>query len=295
MRRALAWLALCVSACIVRPDPPGRIQVEVYRGMGGNAAGSFHPSIALLIDARESMGASAAHVTRLEAAKLKAHELLAALPAGTRASLHALGSAASTEECGGLARGARDAAPDAAELAADLASLTPAGRGSLAAALTALREDLIAEGRARDTRVVVLTDLGESPDCPGDLCLAAANLIDAGAWLDVALIGDAAAPACLDALRPSAQAPSSLLRALTRPPARWALAPTGGAEPILRGSAGPLELEAPPGEWELAVELDPPLPIAPLQIRSGRTTRVRVLDFPGGPPRYAWEVLDEQR
>jgi len=116
--------------------------------------------------------------------------------------------------------------------------------------------------------------------------------VESGAWLDAALIGDAPAPACLDALRPSAAAPGALVRALTRPPARWSLTASGNSQALVRGPAGPLELEAAAGEWQLSIELDRPLRITPLRVLPGRTTRVRVLDFPGAPPRFEWSVLD---
>jgi hypothetical protein len=294
--RALVWLSLWLAGCALQAGSPGRISVEVYRGMGGNAAGSFHPTIALLVDARETMGAAAApQATHLAAAKAKAEELLAALPAGTRVSLYTLGEAASGEDCAPLERRAHATASDGGALLDPLAALEPAGQGSLAAALQTLTRQVSDEGRARDSRVVVLTDLHDEPRCGGDLCQAAARLVESGAWLDIAVIGDAPEPRCLAALRPSAEAPGALLRALTRPPARWSLGAQGEAEPVLRGSAGPLELEAPAGEWQLEVELERPLRIAPLSVAPARTTRVRVLDFPGGPPRYEWRVLDERR
>jgi hypothetical protein len=296
----LAGLALYPAGCAVQPQAQpqaqGRLLVEVYRGMGGNAAGSFHPGIALLIDARESMGTPvSAQATRLAAAKRKGDELLAALPKGTPVSLYMLGGDAPEADCTPIERGAQLVMADAAELRAQLASLEPANAGSLAAALVGLTADLRDKGRVRDSRVVVLTDLHEDPRCGGDLCQAAARLVEAGAWLDVAVIGDAPAPACLAALRPAAASPGALVRALTHSPARWSLGAGSGADVVSSGAAGPLAFEAPAGEWELELELDRPLRIAPLEILPGRTTRVRVLDFPGAPPRYEWKVLDEQR
>jgi hypothetical protein len=62
----LAWLVACAT-----PQPSGRISVEVFRGLGGEAAGSFLPEIELVVDATRSMGAAiAGNATRLEAARI---------------------------------------------------------------------------------------------------------------------------------------------------------------------------------------------------------------------------------
>jgi hypothetical protein len=179
---------------------------------------------------------------------------------------------------------------DPASLAA-LAEVRAGAEGSIAGALARLAEDLRARGRTRDARVVLFTDL--EPGCGAeDLCAAARTLVDSGAWLDVVAIGPAPAPRCLDELRPSETEPGALVRALTRPSASWSLAQPG-SDPVLSGRAGEGPREVLAGEWQVAVALDRPLEIAAVPVLPARTTRLRVLDFPGAAPRFAWEVLDE--
>jgi hypothetical protein len=291
MTRLPLVLALLLGAC-ASPQPPGRIEVEVYRGLGGKAAGSFLPALEILIDATRSMQVPLVpHATRLQVAQVKAAELLRGLPAGVNAGLSVLGGV--PEECAPLERWSRPAnVTDPAQLAA-LAEVRTGAEGSVAGALARLAEDLRARGRARDTRVVVFTDL--EPGCGAeDLCAAARTLVDSGAWLDVVAIGPAPAPRCLDELRPSEAEPGALVRALTRPSVAWSLAQPG-SDPALSGRAGEGPREVLAGEWQVAVALDRPLEIASVPILPARTTRLRVLDFPGAPPRFAWEVLDERR
>jgi hypothetical protein len=241
------------------------------------------------------MGAVAAgSATRLQAAQAKAVELLASLPAGSQAGISALGAAPGAE-CGRAERLSSLRAADDPELAHALAGLHAESEGSLAAALAALADDLKSQGRARDTRVVVFSDLDGS--CGGDLCAAAQQLVATGAWLDVALLGDAPIPACLADLRPSADQPGALVRALTRPTPVWHLVGPGeGVQaPAVSDIAGPHALDAPPGEWSIGLDLDRPTVLGPLRVASGRLTRVRVLAFSGGPPRFAWEIVDERR
>jgi hypothetical protein len=236
---------------------------------------------------------AAGSVTRLEVARSKALELLASLPAGSKAGVVALGETPGPE-CAPAGRRAPLLAAGDPALEAALDSLVPGAEGSLADALNALGNDLVAQGRARDTRVVVFTDLEAS--CGGDLCAAAARLVATGAWIDVVILGGATAPACLAELRPSAAQPGSLVRALTRPTPVWQLV-APGTEPAPGGIsdiAGPHALEAPAGEWSIALALDRPAVLGPLRVAPGRLTRVRVLAFPGAPPRFAWEVVDER-
>jgi hypothetical protein len=269
--------------------------VEVYQGLGGKAAGSFVPGVELIVDATPSMeNAAAGSVTRLEAAQAKAAELLASLPTGSQAGVVALGAAPSSE-CARAERLAPLLAASDPVLARVLADLHAGSESSLAAALTALSSDLLAQGRARDTRVVVFTDLEGS--CGGDLCAAAAQLVATGAWLDVAVLGDAPAPACLSDLRPAAEQPGALVRALTRPTPAWHLVGPGDAPPPTAVSdiAGPHSLEAPAGEWSIALETEPSSVLGPVRVAPGQLTRVRVLAFSGVPPRFAWEIVDERR
>jgi hypothetical protein len=292
MRGAALLLAL-LGACAA-PPPPGRISVEVYRGLGGEAAGSFVPEIELVLDATRSMAAPiAGSATRLEAARAKAAELLDALPRGSSARLHVLGAIDPAVECSILERhGPLVAAGDPALIEA-LASLPLGSEGSLGAALTALTRDLVSQGRARDARIVLFTDLESS--CGGDLCAAAGELVSAGAWLDVVAIGSESPPDCLDALRPSAAQPGALVRALLRPVPAWRLTRPGaasGGAPVLADHASSSALQVGAGEWLVEVDLERPLVIGPLNVLPGRTTRVRVLDFPGGPARFSWEVVE---
>src|SRR5262245_10293210 len=263
MIRRLALLPLLFAACVSSAPEPGRISVEVYQGFGRGAAGSFLPSVELLVEATPSMDAVVAgSATRLQVAQAKAVELLASLPAGSQAGVSALGAAPGAE-CGSGERLSPLRAARDPELSNALVGLRAASEGSLASTLVALANDLVSQGRARDTRVGLFSDLDGS--CGGDLCAAAALLVATGAWLDVALVGEAPIPACLSQLRPSAEQPGALVRALTRPPAVWHLiGPGEGAEAsAVSGVAGPQTLEAPPGEWSLGLELESPTVLGP--------------------------------
>ena len=295
MIRRLALLPLVLGACAAAaPQGPGRISVEVYQGLGGGASGSFVPAVELLVDATPSMVASVAgSATRLEAAQAKAAELLASLPTGSQAGVSALGAAPGTK-CPRAERLSPLRSAGDPELSNALSGLRAEAESSLAAALVALSNDLVSQGRARDTRVVVFSDLDGS--CGGDLCAAAAQLVATGAWLDVALLGDAPIPACLADLRPSAEQPGALVRALTRPTPAWHLVGPGDAQPpVVADIAGPHALDAAPGEWSLGLDLERPTVLGPLRVAAGRLTRVRVLAFSGGPPRFVWEMVDERR
>jgi hypothetical protein len=294
IRPLLVALAAGLVACAA--PMPGRIAVEVYRGLGGNAAGAFLPAVHVIVDATRSMAAqSQAASTHLDAAQSKARELIAALPPGTRVALHVLGGgSAEAPECAALepltvlGPASDPALPHALE------ELQPSGEGSISLVLAALLGELQRQARARDARVVLFTDLDAR--CGGDWCAAARELIDAGAWLDLVVLGEEPAPQCLEGLRPSAREPGALVRALTRPAAGWELrAPGSEAQDarVASGRAGLRPSTAPSGAWVLRVVLDPPLEI-PLRIEPDRLTRVRVLDFAGGPARFAWEIADER-
>lgn len=288
MIRPALLAALLIGACAATTPPaPGRISVEVYQGLGGKAAGSFLPAVELIVDATPSMQASAAGATRLQAAQVKALDLIGSLPAGSLVALQVLGGAPGAECAPAERRVPLRPAADAV-LAAAVRELRSEGEGSIAAALSALAAELESQGGARDARVVLITDL--DPSCGGDLCAAAAALVAAGAWLDVAVLGEAPAPACLAALRPSTEQPGALIRALTRPAPTWRLVAPGSDSAVVSGTAGREVHDAPPGEWSVALDLERPAVVGPLPVAPGRLTRVRVLHFPGSAPRFAWEI-----
>jgi hypothetical protein len=294
MMRAAVCLLLLGACTSTRAPGPGRISVELYEGMGGKASGTFLPAVELIVDATHSMSArEVGRVSRLDAARAKATELLQSLPAGTQAALHTLG-AAPDAECSALEQRVPRVAAGDASLTQALRELAPAGEGSLARAVADLAAGLQQSGRARDSRLVLITDL--DPSCGGDLCAAVENLVAGGAWLDVVVLGGAPAPACLSGLLPSSEQPGALVRAMTRPAPAWSLLPLGGAPGTraLTGTAGPQAIEAPAGDWFVLFELERPLSFGPVPVASGSLTRVRVLNFPGGAPRFVWETIDER-
>jgi hypothetical protein len=306
MNRSLLIWVLLLSACQASAPAPGRIEVEVYRGLSGPSGetGSLLPKVHLLVDATLSMSEQtgfAAH--HLLAARAKATELVRSLPAGTDISLHAFGfwkGETSAEVCAPgelLARG-NDAA-GRRYLLDQLRRLSPAGEGSAAGALGALTEELRSSG-ARDARVVLFTDL--DPTCGGDLCAAARALVDAGAWLDVVVHGDASAPACLAQLVPREDVPSPYVRSLSGGPPAFRIdslpAPlgrTGGT--LARGTVGTGAASVPAGEVEVVLELDPPRRFGPVRIAPDRLTRVRIVDFAsaaGQEQPWHWMIVDDQ-
>jgi hypothetical protein len=169
-------------------------------------------------------------------------------------------------------------------------ALRAGGEGSIAIALREVQTELDAAGATPRARIVVFSDA--EPACGGDLCAAARGIVGAGGWVELRAAGDAPAPACLAALRPSA--PPSWASALTAPPrpSFRVVAAEGDVATILAsGEAGSGPVAAPAGLVALDVDVRPPERIGPFRLPEGERVRVRLLDFPGAsPPQRAWQV-----
>jgi hypothetical protein len=284
---AAALLLGGLAGCAAAPTPtqsedasPGgasaSLAVDVYGGLDVPGAAPEQERVELVMDLTRSMLLPApGGATRLARARHAAAELLASLEAGADVSLRgvghraASGCAASERLAEHLARG------DAAALDARLRAAQPQAEASLAQTLDEVGRDLEREAAARATRVVVLSDLDDS--CGGDLCAAAARLVERGAWLQLVPTGAAAAPACLAELLPSPALPRA--SASADAPFTVTSADTDRALEILAvGRAGDGFVPVPPGVVSLLVHLEPPERIGPFRLDPGDAARVRILD-----------------
>lgn len=285
--RLVPGLAALLWACATpAPAPqelaPARLSVEVARGSA--PATPTPPRIALLLDATASMASPAARgVTKLEAARVRAAEILAAAPAEARLSVDALGPG-DGDACRSpvsLATGPGGAASDTVR------DLTAGGEASLADALAGVGRSLEASGGAAGARVVVLTDLEER--CGGDLCASVKALVDGGASLDFVVLGDRPTPSCVASAEPGAGAGGAGSPGAISPAPTFRVLPAAGqpADGVAGGS--PVSVAA--GAARVEVALDPPLQVGPLPLAPGSLVRLRVLDFPrASPPQREWVI-----
>jgi hypothetical protein len=293
MRRssALAAAALVAAACQAPPPPapPSEVSIEILGGFAErpSAPAATGEHVEVLLDVTSSLRAGPPGAERYRAARAAAARFLEKLPPDTPFSVRALGLTPGNgcASATGIDRGRREAT--AAELATRVATLEPAGEGSLAVALAELRGSLVDERSGERSRVVVFTDLGA--ECGGDLCTAAELLLDAGAQLDFVVLGDAAAPACFASLGPSAAPPEPPLD----PPDYRIIAydPSLDREPLVlaEGRADGSVRRVPAGPVTVLLGFDPPSLIGPLVLAPATRTRIRVVEFPAlDPPVREW-------
>lgn len=320
-RRALALGVLWISwlgACAAPPEEAlvaqASVSVDVYGGIGGpNPPGPPIPRrVHLVVDVTPSMLRPGRDGSQpLAAARGEAAQLLYSLREGTEIAISAIGQ--TEAQRGQLQRGeARRGADGETEVCVSpesvvapvvperqeplvqrIQDLPPLSEGSLPAAIDAARRELVRDGAAARTRVVVFTDLDGS--CGGDLCRAAERLVDSGAWLEIVPLGDAAPPACLADLRPSIAHPTAGRAGLRwRPPAfRVERARSGSLGPRLLGvgHAGEGPVPVPPGLVTVVLDLDPPEEIGPFRLAPGEFARVRLLNaFDAALPTRIWRV-----
>jgi hypothetical protein len=300
-RRAtlLLWCLALFAACAgPPPGPPGHasVAVDVYGGLGGppQAAPAPPKRVELVVDLTASMlessGTGAPHV---DAARAAAADLLYSLREGTEVAVRALGHVPS-DRCERSERLAGPLVPPRREpLVERLADLAPAAEGSIAGALSEVRDDLVREGAAARTRVVLFTDLDGS--CGGDLCAAAESLVETGAWLEVVTVGRSTPPACLAALRPSVAQPGAVSAGLPAVPPGFRVlrARSGAAQPALLGvgRAGEGAVDVAPGLVTVVVDLDPPEEVGPFEVGSGEFARIRLLEaYDAALPTRVWRV-----
>ncbi|MDH3686841.1 MAG: hypothetical protein OEP95_11485, partial [Myxococcales bacterium] len=125
--------------------------------------------------------------------------------------------------------------------------------------------------------------------CGGDLCAAVRAIDSAGAKLDLVLLGNRSAPACLRGIRGAPAPVAGAVPATTAPPFRVEPSPPVAGAAGASGVAGRQDVLV-RGTGEIAVVLSDPesLYVGPLKPRPGETLRLRVLDFPSLGVREIW-------
>lgn len=297
LRLAAPATAFVLLACSLLPfvEPvDARLAVEVWNGFALPPGVAPPPPerVEILVDVTSSMREpTAAGPSRAAAARAAAATLVRALPADTEVGIHSLGIAAG-EGCGPAFRVSQLAAgASRSGLLARIGDLRPAGESSLAGALNGLRVFLAAHGALARSRVVVLTDLGR--ECGGDPCQAVSALVAGGSRVEVVVLGERSAPACLSDFNAQVSWDPGEGSHYYLAPTFRVMAPgaTPTAEPVLiamgRADGSPIAVRH--GAAQLVVELDPPLEIGPLELAPGATGRLRILDFPAlDPPVREW-------
>jgi len=297
---AVAASATCLWSCAGGPPgatgPQASVAVDVYGGIGGPKPAATRPPrrLHVLMDVTASMQElSPAGESHLNAARGEAAQLLYGLREGTEIAVTAFGSQES-DACVGAERVFAAAAPERREpVVQRIQDLPSLSEGSLAEALTEVEHDLVADGAATRSRVVVFSDLDGS--CGGDLCAAARSLVATGAWLEIVTLGNAVAPSCLADLRPSIDRPTATGFFLpVKPPTfRVVRARSGRERPKVLGEGnageGPVAVAA--GMVTVVLDLDPPEEIGPFLLEPGEFARVRLLDsFDAAMPTRVWRV-----
>ncbi len=287
----LAAVLLAVACASPRSQEPARVSVELLRGFSAEET-KLKPQnapVVVLLDATTSMLEESQHQTPLHVGAQRAASRFANRVEALRPVwLFTMGSGA-TDACQPTFRGAR--ATNAAArgpLLEEIRQQRPRGESSLARALDSVRGELWRSEVLLGSRVVVFTDVGS--ECGGDVCAAAAKLLEGGARLDVVAIGDRRVPACL-------REPSGL--AETLPPTETADQLTHYRIEVERpermvagcSDAGGLPVAVPAGPGTVVVELDPPLRVG-AYFAPGRRHVLQVLDFPSlSPPRRHWRWM----
>ena len=293
MRRAvLLALALGLALACAKPDPtpwqPARLSVEVLRGFEADlvAPPARRAPVAVLVDATRSMDESGpGRSPHAVGAKRAARRFIEALPPGPPVWLYAMG-AEPGDQClppPRVGRAMRQG--ERPPLLDQLARLRTGGEAGLAGSLDRLRNDLSRAGVAPGSRVVAFSDLRR--DCGGDVCTAAARLVEAGVRLDVVVIGSAEVPECLREPAGLAQNAPPPVQEPVRTQYRIELK---DPEPLVVGcsSVGGPPVAAPAGRGTVVVDLEPPLRVD-AYFAPGRDHVLQVLDFPTlDPPTRHW-------
>ncbi len=271
------------------PPAPAQLSVEVLRGAreAPPPTSASPPRLDILLDLTPSMKRrTAAGPTGLAAARAAASRLVRSLPSDREVALYGYGYTTGMA----CAPGARLASAAAGEprdyLLARAAQTGAYTEGSLADGLAAVRDSLIESEAIEGAQVVVLTDLG--PGCEGDPCAAAQALVNAGARLDLVVLGEAEIPACFES-RVSDSAPAALAGVLPelRVPSFSveSVSTTESLSPKFRatGRADGSPLDVPSGSVIVVVELEPRYRIGPFPVLPHTLTQIRVLDFSHAP------------
>ena len=286
--------ALACASDAAAPGDVARVSVEVLRGFSTAdvAPRETNAPVVMLLDATRSMlEPTRQGSNHWLAAKRAAERFANELPSQRGIWLYGLG-AADAPGCQNVFRGSRAAnAAARGPLLEEVGALRPQGEGALASALETLRDELWRGDALLGARVVVFSDF--VPECGGDVCAAAAKLINGGARLDVVAIGEMQVPACL-------RETTGLAEGL--PPPATADAPVhfrievAKPEPMVVGcsDAGGLPVAAPVGRGTVVVELDPPLRVE-AYFAAGRRHVLQILDFPAlDPETRHWRWVEGQ-
>ncbi len=294
------WLAAAAVwswSCVATPPPPpapAQLSVEVLRGGREVPSPASPPRLDILLDLTPSMKRrTAAGPSGLAAARAAAGRLVRSLPSDRDVALYGYGFTTGME-CAPGARLASAAAGEPRDYLLERAAQTGAyTEGSLAEALDAVRSALIATDAIEGAQVVVLTDLG--PGCEGEPCAAALALVDAGARLDLVVLGEAEIPTCFES-RVSDSAPAALEGVLPelRVPSFSveSVSTTESLSPGFRatGRADGTPLHLPSGSVIVVVGLEPRYRIGPFPVPPHSLTQIRVLDFPhASEPVREWD------
>jgi hypothetical protein len=291
--RGRAWLLAALAAACQGPPPPAppaEVSIEILAGFAERAAvpAAAPERVAVLLDVTASTRAGPRGAEPYRAARAAAARFVERLPEDRALHVQALGLTPGNGCASATALGSAHPMPSRATLASRLARLEPAGEGSLAVALAELRGVLVQTGAIAGSRVVVFSDLGSQ--CGGDLCTAAGLLLDDGARLDLVVVGDGAAPACLAELAPAPEPPA--VPPLAVPRHRIvAYDPAPDRQPLVlaEGLANGSRLRVPAGPVTVLLGFDPPSLIGPLVLSPGAWTRIRVVEFPSlDPPVREW-------
>lgn len=289
----LPALALLVASAVPAAALAASVELVVLSGAGAKREPSpSPPRVHLVLDVTESMatalgGESGAGLTRLDAARVAASRFLQSLPNEQAVTLHTLGVVE-----GSACPAAAPADFPSGEAAARYArSARPRSEGSLAATLDSLA--VAQQGRDELARVVVVGDL--AADCGGDLCRAAARLLEANATLDVVAVGGPGPP-CLasaaDLSRPAwqaAPAPGPISFRVS------AAADDGSRVALASGESGAGPVEATAAQAWVEVDLSPVLRIGPVALPPDGVTRIEVVDFPAASPALREAYVDGAR
>jgi hypothetical protein len=282
VRRATIACVAALLACAGSPttpdaaNVPARLRVEMFGGFAASPGPVPADRVVLLVDSTGSMVRDTrSGSSRVRAARAAAERFVANLPGDASPELLVIGNGPGSRCSTAPAR-----TVGRERVLSQVSNLRAGGQGSLVAALEGIAESAAAEDGGFP-RVVAITSLDDG--CGGDLCGAAQALVQHGVRLDLVLIGDVAAPACL-----------TEVIGIPRdgPPVPWPTQSTAafhvesrGPDPaiLVCGESGGLPVQVPPGNVDIVVKLDPPLRVEH-RFQPGTRWVLQVLDFPGLVP-----------
>jgi hypothetical protein len=122
-----------------------------------------------------------------------------------------------------------------------------------------------------------------------------ASLASAGADLDLAVIGEAPVPACLGEVGDDAEPPFLAARAAAPIRATFRVHGEGEETPLpVVGEVGGAPVMVAPGRIRVAVDLDPPVDVGPVDLAPKASLRIRILELLTDGSRR-WQVFVDGR